>query len=212
MAGNVLCKVLRQDGNVVLPVAQGRQGDADDVQTVVKVVPEQLVFDHFLYVLVRRGDYAHVHGLGLVGAYPLHRALLYEAEQAHLHRERHVSDLVEEDRAVVGVFKLAHAPLAVGSGEGALLIAEKLALQQALRYVAAVYGHEVSAPPAEVVYGPCHYLLARAGFPLYENVGRVFGYPAYHMVDLRPLHAHADIFNVHRGGWEGSVWRRAPWR
>lgn len=185
---------------------------ADDVQTVVKVVPEQLVFDHFLYVLVRRGDYAHVHGLGLVGAYPLHRALLYEAEQAHLHRERHVSDLVEEDRAVVGVFKLAHAPLAVGSGEGALLIAEKLALQQALRYVAAVYGHEVSAPPAEVVYGPCHYLLARAGFPLYENVGRVFGYPG--LSHGRSSTTPCSRRHIQRspGGWEGSVWRRAPWR
>ena len=48
-----------------------------------------------------------------------------------MHVERHIADLVEEQRAAVGLFK---APLTdlVRSGEGAFLVAEQLRLDQIL--------------------------------------------------------------------------------
>ena len=55
--------------------------------------------------------------------------LLEEAEQLGLERGRHLADLVEEDRAAVGL--LEEAPLLLlGVGEGAALVAEELALEQ----------------------------------------------------------------------------------
>ena len=58
-------------------------------------------------------------------------ALLQDAQQLDLHGRRHVADLVEEERAAVGDLE---QPLLVGqrAGEGALAMAEQLALEQRL--------------------------------------------------------------------------------
>jgi hypothetical protein len=44
----------------------------------------------------------------------------------------HLADLVEEERAAVGLLEAADAA-AVGAGEGALLVAEELGLEERLR-------------------------------------------------------------------------------
>ena len=55
--------------------------------------------------------------------------LLQHAQQRRLQRQRHRGDLVEEQRAAVGLLEAALAA-PVGAGEGAALVAEQLALQQ----------------------------------------------------------------------------------
>ena len=67
-----------------------------------------------------------------VRADALELALLEDAQQLRLRRRRHLADLVEEDRALVGGLEpaLAHRHRA---GEGALLVAEQLGLEQRLR-------------------------------------------------------------------------------
>ena len=52
-------------------------------------------------------------------------------KQLDLDRDRHVADLVEEQRAAVGVLEPADA-IAVGAGERPLDVAEELALQHVL--------------------------------------------------------------------------------
>src|SRR4029079_15105618 len=71
----------------------------------------------------------------------LELALLDDAQQLRLHRHRHLADLVEEDGAAV---RQLEAPrlLAGGTGEGALLVAEELALDQRLGQRRAVEGDE----------------------------------------------------------------------
>jgi hypothetical protein len=54
-----------------------------------------------------------------------------------LQRQRHLADLVDEQRADVGAAEEADA-LAIGVGEGALAVAEKLALEQVLGHRRAV--------------------------------------------------------------------------
>ena len=56
-------------------------------------------------------------------------ALLEHAQQAGLRLERHVADLVEEQRAALGLLEAALRAL-LRAGEGALLVAEQLALDQ----------------------------------------------------------------------------------
>ena len=68
---------------------------------------------------------------GLVAADALEALLLQHAQQLGLRGGRHVADLVEEQRAAVGLLEPADAA-AIGAGEGALLVAEQLALQQRL--------------------------------------------------------------------------------
>ena len=78
---------------------------------------------------------------------------------------RHVADLVEEEGAAVALLELADAA-AVSAGEGALLVAEQLALQQVLRDGGAVEGQERSlSAGAVLVDGAGDKLLAGATLP-----------------------------------------------
>ena len=84
-------------------------------------------------VAVGRGDEAHV-DLDASRCRPSRSilALLEDAEQLHLHGRGDVADLVEEERALVR--ELDAPRLARGRArEGALLVAEELALEQRVR-------------------------------------------------------------------------------
>ena len=65
----------------------------------------------------------------LAAAHALDDAVLQEAQQLGLQRQRHVADLVEEQRAAVGQLDLADGLLR-RARERALLVAEQLALEQ----------------------------------------------------------------------------------
>ncbi len=62
----------------------------------------------------------------------LEPALLQHAQQLGLHRQGDLADLVEKDRAAVRQLEPALA-LADRAGERSFLVAEQLALQQAIR-------------------------------------------------------------------------------
>ena len=80
-------------------------------------------------IAVGGGDDAHV-GLLRLGRADAHEgAGLEHAQQLDLQLERHLGDLVEEQRAAVGALEEALV-LAVGAGEAALLVAEELAFDQ----------------------------------------------------------------------------------
>ncbi len=73
-------------------------------------------------------------------------AVLDHAQDLLLEGERHVADLVEEQRAALRLLELAR-PALVGAGEGAALVAEQLALEQRLRERRAVDGEERARRP-----------------------------------------------------------------
>src|SRR5439155_1136976 len=68
-------------------------------------------------------------------------ALLEHAQDLRLERERHVGDLVQEERAARGDLELADAPLD-RAREGAALVAEELALEELVGDGRAVERHE----------------------------------------------------------------------
>ena len=81
------------------------------------------------------------------------RAGLQHAQQLDLQLQRHLGDLVEEQRAAVRALEEALV-LAVGAGEAALLVAEQLALDQVRRDRAAVDRQERPlAAAAQLVHG-----------------------------------------------------------
>jgi hypothetical protein len=63
------------------------------------------------------------------------------------HLQRHVADLVEEERAALGEFE-APEPRRHRTGEGALLVAEQFALEQIGGNGTAIDGHEGLAAAA----------------------------------------------------------------
>ena len=80
-------------------------------------------------VAVGGGDDAHVDRDRLGRPDARHGARLEHAQQPHLQLERHLGDLVEEQRAAMGALEVARV-LARRAGEAPLLVAEQLALDQ----------------------------------------------------------------------------------
>jgi hypothetical protein len=119
----------RERGNVRRPLAQRDQAHREHVEAVVQVRAEPPCFDLERQVAVGRGDDPHVDLTGR-SRRPRTLALLQRAQQLGLQRERHLADLVEQQRAAVGRAK--KPSLARRAGERALLVAEQLALEQRL--------------------------------------------------------------------------------
>src|SRR5208282_3673052 len=138
----------------------GRNEYGHLVQTIIEIVAELPLGDHPLEIAVRRADDAHIDLQRLAAAEPLDDLVLEEAQQLGLHAHRNVADLVEEHRSAVGALDLPDG-LLDSAGEGALLVAEELALEQGLRDRGAIDGDE--GPPrtrAELMDGLRQHLLA----------------------------------------------------
>ncbi len=90
-------------------IAERRQHEARDVQAVVEVLAEALLGDRGEELLVRRRDDAHVDLDRLVLADAADLVLLDRAEELRLEGERRLRDLVEEERAAVGLLEEALA-------------------------------------------------------------------------------------------------------
>src|SRR5205085_11822776 len=118
-------EVLDERGNVLLAIAERRHMDVDDVEPVEEVIAELLLLDLPLQVFVGRADDADVDLDRQRRADPLDLPLLEYAEELRLHRQAHLADLIEEDRALVGHLEAA-AALRHGAGERALFVAEQL--------------------------------------------------------------------------------------
>jgi hypothetical protein len=76
--------------------------------------------------------------------------LLQDPQELGLQRQRQLADLVEEDRAAVGLGEQAQ-PIGAGVGEGAALVAEQLALDQRLGHRRQVDRDERRLGPRRVV-------------------------------------------------------------
>ena len=122
-------EALREHRDVDLPLAQRRQPDRERVDAVVEIFAEPAVADELLERPVGRRDQAEVDRDRLVAAEALEAPLLEHAQQLGLRDERHVADLVEEQRAVVGQLEAARLAI-VRAGERAFFVAEDFRLEQ----------------------------------------------------------------------------------
>src|SRR6202034_2287394 len=90
---------------------------------------------------IRSCDETHIHGDRLTRAEPHNLLLLQNTQQLHLQIQRHIANLVEEERAAVGRFEPAGTGL-VRSGKRSGLVSEQLRLHQLLAEGPAVDGDE----------------------------------------------------------------------
>ena len=110
----------------------GGSCDREHGEPVVEILAEAAVVDLAAQIAVRRGDDAHVDR----DARRRRRRRrtsprLEHAQELGLQVERQLADLVEEQRAAVGLLERAGAPRD-RAGERAALVAEELALERAL--------------------------------------------------------------------------------
>src|SRR5207244_2424330 len=89
---------------------------------------------------------ARVDGNLVAPADSLDDALLKEAQELHLQCQRHVADLIEEQRSPLSQFDLPlHLPHC--AREGPSFVSEEFALQEGLRYCAAIDDDKRSVAP-----------------------------------------------------------------
>src|SRR5438094_61769 len=85
----------------------------------------EIVGDAAWQIAVGGSDHAHIHFRRRRIAQTLELALLQDAQQLHLQRAAHGSDLIEKERALVRLFEAAPSS-ADGTGERTAHVAEKL--------------------------------------------------------------------------------------
>jgi hypothetical protein len=160
-----------QVGHVLDSLGQGGDEDGHNVEAVVKVLAEVAGLDLVFKVAVGGSNDAHVYLLGAGPTDPLELPLLEHAQEPGLEGQADLADLVEEEGTAVG---LLETPLALGygAGEGALLVTEKLRLQQVVWKGGAVQPDEGTARARGVVVdGVGDQLLAGAGLAADEDGG-----------------------------------------
>ena len=125
-------------------LAQGRRAERHHVEPEVEVLAEAPRLDLLAELLVGRRDDAHVDLDHPLAADAAELAGLQRPQHLGLGGQAHVADLVEEEGAAVG--DLEQAALAADrAGEGALLVAEELALDELGRDGRAVHLDELAA-------------------------------------------------------------------
>ena len=115
--------------------------DVYDVEAEVQVVAEAAARHVGLEVAVARRDDPDIDLDRLAAADAVDLALLDRAQKLGLEAGIHFADLVEQQRAAVGLFELADTPRH-GAGEGAFFVAEQLRFQKGLGDRRAVDRHQ----------------------------------------------------------------------
>src|SRR5688572_7908187 len=113
-------------------------------------------------------DDANVHRLRPRGAQGQDLPRLEHAQELGLRGKRHVADFVEQECPVIGGLYQTEL-VAVGTGEGTLLVAEELALDQVLGQRGAVDRGKLPSPSALVVELPSGDFLPRPRFTQDED-------------------------------------------
>ncbi len=164
----------REHLDVADPVPKRGQLDAPDREAEEEVVAEAPRSHFAIEVAARRREDSHVDAQPLAAAHPLHLASLDGAQEPRLQREIELAELVEQERAAVGLLERA-ATLDEGPGERAPLVTEQRGLEQRGGDRRAVEDHERPAGPrARAVEHLGEDLFACAGLALDDdrNVAR----------------------------------------
>ena len=151
-----------QQRNVSGPVAQRRQGNGEGAETKVQVFAEPALAHHLLQRPVRGGHHADVGMPHLGAAHAAVGAVFKQAQQFHLHGQRNVAHLVQEQCATAGCFHQT-GPAGVGPGERATFMAEQFRLEQGFGQAGAFHRHQRAlGTRAGLVHGTRNQLFARA--------------------------------------------------
>ena len=128
----LLCEVANEQGDVFRTAPQGRHDNRKHVEAVIEIAAKLFVGDQLGEIPVCGGHQANIHADGPRAPQPLEFLLLQNTKELGLQLKRDITDLVKEQRALVGQFKPAD-PLGDGAGEGTSLMAEQLAFEQPRR-------------------------------------------------------------------------------
>ncbi len=166
--GEEMCK---QERDIISPPAQRRNGKRQDIEPVIKILPERAFGHRPAQVFLGRSYDPDIDRDLLVRAQPHDRAFLQDAKQARLHIKRHALDFIEEQRTAVGKLELAQSRLD-RSREGPDLMTKQFAFDDRFRQSPAIDGNELSwRARRQPVQAFGNQLLACPGLAKNEHIG-----------------------------------------
>ena len=150
---------------IFFAIRQPRRLNFHHGETVVQILPKTFLGDGGPQVVIRGGNDANIHFAGAQRSHSLHFLILEHAQELRLRGERHISDLIQKQRASMGVLEQARLVVR-GPGERTLHVAEQLALEQRFHDGRAVE-HDVAAGShrAEPVERAGDQVFTRPGLP-----------------------------------------------
>src|SRR5262245_54310121 len=98
-----------QLGDVFPSLPQRRQSNNGFRQAMVKVLSKSSLFESGLEIAVSCRQHAHIYWDRFLAAYALDHPVLQNAQQFRLSAGTHVANLIQENRAAVGLFEPANA-------------------------------------------------------------------------------------------------------
>src|SRR5256886_3628081 len=166
---HALEKVDGERTDVVPALAEWREPDRKDAQTVQQVLPEGARAHGLFEVAIRRCDDPDVDLADRLATDRSHLAVLEDAEELCLDRGGRFPDLVEKERPAVR-FREEAAMRPIGAAECAPDVPEERACEERFRRRGAVLGEERSASPwAVIVDRAREELLAGSGLALEQH-------------------------------------------
>ena len=161
-----------QRPNILWSLTQGGQANRNHVEPVKQIAPEGAVCHVLRQVAVGRGHHAHRHLELAFAAQPHNGALLQRAQQLGLQGQRHLANLIEKNRPLIGLLKPA-CTRRLRAGESAALVAKQFRLEQRVGNRRAVHlDKRLVAPLAGQMHGACKQLFARTGLAQQQHTGR----------------------------------------
>lgn len=158
-----------EQGDVVRPLAQRWQPNRPVGNPMIQIESERPLLDQGLERAVARRDHPRLRRPATNTADPVDDTFLQDAQQARLGVGGHVGDLVEKQRAAVGLLEATGA--GTDSGRNARLDAEQFGIEQIARQSGTVQCHEAfRIEPGCLMQVVGEQLLAGAGLTLDENV------------------------------------------
>ena len=155
---------------ILAPLPQGRYRDGDDVQPVIKIGAESAFFDHAKQRRIGRRDYTHVDTRGANVTQTLELPFLQHPQQLGLESQRHLANLVQEQRSALGDLELSWLGRRCPR-ECAFDVSEEFTLQQVLGQSRTVHSDErPGAAVADTMNEACEQFLAGATFSFDQDI------------------------------------------
>src|SRR5262245_20884559 len=154
-----------QELDVAAAIAQGRQAELEDLETMIEIAAKALLGNGEYEILTRGGYEARIEtGCALTADFAQF-TILQNGEQLGLHAARQFTDLIEEKGATIGLLEQATMRLQ-RTGEGTSHMTKELGLEERLGDTRAIHSHvRAAGTVAGIMDGARQDALARPRFP-----------------------------------------------
>src|SRR4030042_2660012 len=169
LAAEFLQEIRGQKGNIIFSLTKGGNENGNDIESVIKILPESALLHLFSQILIGRSNHPDIHLQGFLSAHPLKAVILQDPKQEDLGGRGNLTNLIEENRPSIGQFKPSDLS-PDGPGESTFFMTEEFTLQKVLIIGRTIGDDKGFVFPVTVeINRPGDQLFSRTAFPLDEN-------------------------------------------